>query len=702
LVKNFFIIFLAFLLLSICCFGNTNAATVSVAKSDQAEISLLGGSYNADKAQLGLKVQMQPGWHIYWRVAGDTGFPPVLDWSGSANFVSAQFLWPAPKRLRQELQPDNFVESYTYSDTVTFPIDITTRDLTKPLDISLHISYAICAETCIPGQADLALNMQPDFKSDENLKIIESAKKLVPQVNGAYGLKIESINKFLSPEGDKQFIKITASNVTNFLKGATILVEGGEHFIFNNPTADIKGKSARFTIPVTFTTDKKNLKGTNLTITLINGDDSVELTQNADTLTELANSPTQEKQKYSYKTLLIMIVFAFIGGMILNVMPCVLPILSIKILGILKHGGGKKSDVTASFLITALGILASFIGFALVTIWLKSSGEIVGWGFNFQQPYFIITLVIILTLFAANLWGLFEIRMPSHLTNLSAKSEGMLGYFMSGVLATTLATPCTAPFLGTAVGFSITRGAFEILIIFTAMGVGLASPYLIFSLFPEMITKLPKPGVWMVKVKHLMGILLAFAATWLIWVLSNQLGRVAAAVLLILSILKILKLWAANHVSLINKIKIPLLCIIILLAFIIPIKVADKSEVVKLHEDNNIWEEFKPEYIEPLVTNGKIVFIDITADWCLTCKVNKLVVLNSHEIKDTFEKMGVVAMKGDWTNRDNHIAEYLMKYERLGIPFNIIYGPGAPKGILLSELLSKKEVLDALQKASGK
>lgn len=701
MAKNIIILFLINLILSILFYEISNASGINTAKSDQAEITILGGSYNDNKIELGLSVKMQPGWHIYWREAGDTGFPPTLDWSGSANIAGIEFLWPAPKRIRQELQPDNFSESYIYSDTVTFPVIITAKDSTKPVDIVLHISYAICAETCIPGQADVRLNLQPEYKSPDNLKTIEAAKKLVPQENGTYGLKIETINKGVFEDSNKQFIEVTASNIKNSFKNADILIEGGEHFAFNNPNIAINGKVAKFIIPVTFLTDKKEFSDSYFRITLINGKESVELTKSGNDL-GITKTINPSKTAYSFRVLLLMIVFAFVGGLILNIMPCVLPILSIKILGILKHGGGKERDVTASFLMTSIGIMTAFIGFAILTIWLKSLGQVVGWGFHFQDSYFIITLVVILTLFAANLWGFFEINPPSFLTNVGTKYKGMAQHFMSGVLATILATPCTAPFLGTAVGFSITRGAFEILIIFTAMGIGLAFPYLLFSLCPKMVTKLPKPGAWMVTLKRIMGIFLAITAIWLIWVLSNQLGQLAAIILLLLSITKILKLWAANHFTLIKKLKIPLLIFIIILSFIIPLKISNKGDLVPQKVSRTIWEDFKPAYIPELVANGKIIFVDITADWCLTCKVNKLAVLDRDEIKDIFSEMGVVAMKADWTNRDIHIAEYIMKYERVGIPFNIIYGPGEPEGILLSELLSKKEVISALKRASGK
>lgn len=592
-------------------FSATNSAQI-----DQADVILLGGSYEGGKAQIGLNFKLKKGWHIYWRAAGDTGFPPTLDWATSTNIASNQISWPAPKRLKQQIQADNFMESYIYENEVTLPIAVTATEPSKPLDINLNASFAICAELCIPGNVDLSLKLEPGFKSAENMEIIASAQKLVPQEN----------------EG----------------KDKPVIVSS----------------------------------------------ESIEM--NKDAPTSAAKSPASEHPA-GMGIMVTMLAFAFIGGLILNVMPCVLPILSIKLLGIIKHGGGNKHEVKSSFLLTAAGIITSFLAFALITIWLKEAGEIVGWGLHFQQPYFIIALVVILTLFAANLWGLYEININ---LNLPQQTGGAIGHFMSGLLATVLATPCTAPFLGAAIGFAVTQGAFEIIVIFLAMGLGLAFPYLLFSVVPGLVTKLPKPGKWMIIIKKIMGSLLAVSAIWLIWVLSNQLGHMAAAILLILCIAKLIKLWACRHVEAIRKIRVPLLLLIIFLSFTIPVKISNYGEQKAAHED--MWEDFKPEQIAPLVANGKIVFVDVTADWCLTCKVNKLTVLNRAEIQAEFSRLNVVAMQADWTNRDPEIPKYLMKNKRAGIPFNIVYGPAAPDGIILSELLSKKEVLEALQKAEKK
>lgn len=679
-------------------YENTSLAATNYAKSEQAEITLFGGEYSGGNAQLALAFKLQKGWHIYWRIAGGTGFPPILEWNDSSNLDKVDFKWPTPLRDRQEIAPGNVLESYVYKEEVTFPIAITSIDASKPLDTSLHISYAICAETCIPGEANLSLSLAPDYKSIENLEKINAALRLVPHENGTNELKIESINKVIDSSG-KNIIELTASSDNDFKKDATIFIDGGEHFYFYNPTAKISGKTAIFRADATPLTGRKDFSGITFTTILQNNNKAVEVIISGDAIGIAKEKPSSATTQPSGMTLIFtMIIFAFIGGIILNVMPCVLPILSIKLLGVIKHGGGHRRDVTYSFLLTALGILVSFLAFAIITIWLKEAGNIVGWGLHFQQPYFIIALVVILTLFAANMWGLYEININIPMPH---NQKGMIGHFLSGMLATILATPCTAPFLGVAIGFAVSRGAFEIMAIFLFMGLGLAFPYLLFSLFPGLITMLPKPGKWMVTIRKFMGILLAISAIWLIWVLEGQLGRIAAIILLLLCIAKIIKLWAANHFKLLRKIKIPLIIFTIFLSFTIPIRVSNHADH-PLHSADDMWEDFHPEHIPGLVKNGKIVFVDITANWCLSCKVNKITVLERNEIKEEFLKLGVVAMQADWTNRNSEIGKYLMEHKRAGIPFNIVYGPGATEGIILSELLSIKDVQDALKKAGGK
>ena len=311
----------------------------------------------------------------------------------------------------------------------------------------------------------------------------------------------------------------------------------------------------------------------------------------------------------------------------------------------------------------------------------------------------ILTLVMILTAFAANMWGLYEIRLPSFICNKAAnkcEGESKTAHFFTGVFATILATPCTTPFLGTAVGFALTSDFATIFLVFLMMGLGMSLHYIILSIFPNIITKLPKPGLWMITTKYILGCFVALTAAWLIWVLSNQIGNPSAIMLfmLILTILYKVRISSSDNSQMASC------TALIIAAFISPIILAQKN--VNTINKNDLWQEFKASKIESLVNDGKVVLVDVTADWCLTCKVNKALVLDSEEIIKTLKDNNIVALRADWTNKNDNIAKYLKKYDRAGIPFNIIYGPKTPDGIIMSELLNKDDVLDAINKAKGK
>ncbi|HLO77012.1 MAG TPA: thioredoxin family protein, partial [Magnetospirillum sp.] len=318
--------------------------------------------------------------------------------------------------------------------------------------------------------------------------------------------------------------------------------------------------------------------------------------------------------------------------------------------------GAARGHVRAAFLASAAGIVASFLALAGAAVAVKAAGQAVGWGIQFQQPGFLAVMIALLLAFAANLWGAFEIRLPSALMNVGPSGVAhhtLLGHFLSGAFATLLATPCSAPFLGTAVGFALARGAGEIAAIFAALGLGMSVPYLAVALWPDLARRLPKPGAWMVTVKKVMGVALAATALWLGSVLAAQTGLTTAAP-----------------------------------------PAAGKTDIA--------WKSFDLTAVRQAVAEGKVVFVDVTADWCITCKVNKAAVVDRGAVAARLTGGGVVPMRADWTRPDDGIARYLASFDRFGIPFNAVYGPGAPDGIALSELLTEAEVLAALDKAAAR
>ena len=435
-------------------------------------------------------------------------------------------------------------------------------------------------------------------------------------------------------------------------------------------------------------------------------DFSLKIPQKIDqeSLDLIANKDAAKDQKMTHaKALILAAIFGIIGGAILNIMPCVLPVLSIKLISIINHSNAPLSRIRFAFFATILGILASFLFFASFTIAVISSGNSLGWGLQFQDPYFLIFLITILTLFSANLLGLFEISFQQILANfLNQKiTEGenerniFIPNFLSGILAVLLATPCSAPFLGSAISFALVSDSATILTIFMAIGLGFAAPYIILIFSPKLISLLPKPGNWMVKVKKIMALFLILTIIWLIYVLSNNIGDLAAIFAAGLSTLVILSFKIKS-----NFFRALAVGMLIISTFTLPQDFqtpTSKSAADKKYEA--AWQKFSEEKLTQYVNEGKVVLVDITADWCLTCKFNKVRVLNRKEIMELLESGQIIGLRSDLTKPNQKILNYMKSKGRFAIPFNAVYGPAAKNGLLASELLSKKELLELINQA---
>ncbi len=402
------------------------------------------------------------------------------------------------------------------------------------------------------------------------------------------------------------------------------------------------------------------------------------------------------------------LLFGLLGGLLLNAMPCVLPVLSLKLMGLVKSAAQERAAVIRGSLATTAGILVSFWALALAAILAKTAGAAVGWGIQFQQPTFVAVLALIVVLFCLNLWGLFEVPLPARLATWadSAGGEGLAGHFTAGLFATLLATPCSAPYLGPAVGFALAREPAEILAVFSAVGVGMALPYLLLALAPGSVRILPKPGPWMLHLKGFMGFLLAGAAVWLLYVLASQLSRERLAFIELALLAMALFLWARERIRRGSPWRVlALLGAGLSVAAAIGLAAgsaapspaeASRQEIVKRIP----WIPFEQREAERLAAEGSFVFVDVTADWCFTCKVNERLVLETETIAAAFEKHGVVPMKADWTNRDDRIAAFLAEHGKYGIPFYLLYRPGGEHQ-LFSELLTKEALLAALPPTTG-
>ncbi len=593
------------------------------------------------RLRLGLDFDLRPGWKIYWRTPGDAGYPPKLDWTGSDNLGDVAVLWPAPHRF--ELAG---LQNHGYAGRVILPLDAPIPHPGQPVQIRLTLDYLACAKICVPMQAKVSLDLPAgpaqasDFAHD-----IDRFAAQIPGDGARHGLRLLTMDT--RGQGDDSVLRVVVQ-ADPPLDHPDIFVEPAELASFDAPVLRLEdgGRRAILESKVVPGTLRAPLAENPVTVTLVDGLRSMEVT---------ATPQPAPQSSVLGGTLAAMAAVAALGGLILNLMPCVLPVLSIKVLGALGHGGGDRGHIRAAFLASAAGILVSFWLLGGAAIGLKLAGQSVGWGIQFQQPVFLAAMIAILLLFALNLWGLFEIPLPGFLSSLGGNGQGhhtVTGHFLSGVFATLLATPCSAPFLGTAVGFALAQGPVEIGTIFTALGLGMAGPYLAVALYPGIAQRLPRPGAWMIWVKRVMGVALAATALWLGGILATQTGLLKTA-----------------------------------------------TDGDRTGGNAISWIAFDPDDLTRRVQAGQVIFVDVTADWCITCKVNKATVIDRGEVAKRLSQADVVAIRADWTKPDSRIAAYLASFGRFGIPFNAVYGPKAPQGIPLSELPSEAEILAALDRA---
>jgi suppressor for copper-sensitivity B len=399
-----------------------------------------------------------------------------------------------------------------------------------------------------------------------------------------------------------------------------------------------------------------------------------------------------------------MLLLAALGGLILNAMPCVLPVLSLKLFGLVKSAGEGRRPVTFGSMATAAGILMSFWLLAAAAVAARSAGQAVGWGVQFQEPVFVALLILIVLLFCLNLWGLFEIPLPARLASWadSAGSRGLPGHLASGLFATLMATPCSAPFLGTALGFALGQPAGTVFAAFTAIALGMALPYLMLAAFPGALRLLPRPGPWMDRLKTVMGFLLAAAAVWLFYVMAAQLSRERLAFVQLATLAMALAVWwagiAAGAWRRVAAVAAAAAAISVLL---LAAGGAPGAATAAEPADGLIeWLPWDRAAAEGLAAEGRLVFVDVTADWCFTCKVNERLALETADVASAFERHGVVAMKADWTNRDDAITAFLADHGRYGIPFYLLYRPGR-EPYLFSELITEEMVIEAVEATAG-
>ncbi len=625
---------------------------------------------------LGLEFVLKPHWKIYWRSPGDAGYPPRIDWAGSQNLQGISTGWPAPQRFTAL-----GLETVGYEDHVVLPITARAAQPGQPLRLRAALSYLTCNDICIPYDTMLMLDL-PAGKgapsSDAGLIERFVAREPLRQQTTALSLRAATVLPGPHPQLE---LRVAAAPP---LQSPDAFVEANGITFGAPKVASDHGETVLRLAMAGPGAHAAARGGAWFDVTLVDGDRAFE-TSIVPTVAPTAPEPG---------VFLRILGVALLGGFILNFMPCVLPVLSLKLLGIAAVGGRARQQIRLGLLASALGVISAFLALACVTIMVRGAGLAVGWGVQFQQPLFLIFMMVLVTLFAANLWGLFEVPLPSAVAEWGAADggRGMLGNFVAGAFATLLATPCSAPFVGTAVGFALAAGAGDILAIFVALGVGLALPYLAIAALPRLVAWLPRPGAWMMVLRRVLGLALAATGLWLAWVLAAESGMIAALVALCLMVAVPIALYLLRRLPA----RAAAVAALVALAFLIPAALPAPPHGIAV---TGFWQPFDPNAISRLVKEGRTVFVDVTADWCLTCKLNDRLAIDTPAVRERLTAKGVVAMRADWTRPSDRIEHYLQGFGRYGIPFNAVYGPALPQGRALPELLTPGAIAAALDQS---
>jgi thiol:disulfide interchange protein/DsbC/DsbD-like thiol-disulfide interchange protein len=671
-----------------------------------------------------LKIDHDEHWHTYWINPG-TGYPTSLAWTLPAGFTAGPIVWPTPHVVKDTAGKvtGNGYEGRAFLFTqITPPADLAPG---ATVTLKATAEWLMCKDACMPGDAELTLTRPV------------TAEKPAPDMSIA-----RLFNNALAdlPRETKDWT-FTAQR-----QGRTVTLRiapregaahdlGDLHYFDENAVIDyvapqkLRREGAVYVLELALATEdaaaaapglkgvlvaSKSFSGLGPKAALVDTPFVVkEPVKAADAGDRSGDASTGTGNSAAAATAALpgTLLFAFLGGLVLNLMPCVFPVLGIKIMGFVQQSGSDKAKVVQHGLMFALGVLLSFWALAGLLLALRAGGAQLGWGFQLQSPAFVFGMAAFLLIFALNLSGLFEVGLSATGAGASLQSkEGLVGSFFTGMLATLVATPCSAPFLAPALGAALALSAGESFAVFTAIALGLALPYLLLSIFPQAIRLLPKPGAWMETFKQFMAFPLYATVAWLLWVLAAQTSGDDYALLLIAFALVLIAMaaWAYGRFGqsygkparqLAGRVFAAVLLVCGLwLGWPKEAGAAPSGNVQAGYQV--VWEKWSPEAVAAAQAAGKFAYVDFTARWCATCQTNKATVFSSQEVLDAFAKRNVVLFKADWTNRDPQITRELARWNRSAVPFNLIYAPGKPDPVVLPELLTGTKVLEALAQAA--
>ena len=677
-----------------------------------------------DTVLAGVQLKMETGWHTYWKNPGDSGQATEIKWQLPPGVTAGKIQWPLPKKL-----PPAEVTTYGYEDEVVLlvPLKIETNAPAGALNLAAKVSWLECKESCIPASANVEakINIGSETKTSADAATIESWRSKVPQTNAFYQFQASWDSP---PAGDIRPVIISNDSGgadKNFkYDSADFFPAASDNFEVQAATEILSPWSASITLRKQvkkFSDDwPKEISGV-IVVQLgkmrIGYEANAPIVESRTDVAPVSNFTGKNTETGATPVLPLMLLYAFIGGLILNIMPCVLPVIALKILGFVSEAKSEPRRVRKLGLIYALGVLLSFLVLAAIVIGVKAAGHHAGWGMQFGSPVFIVCLTTLVTLVALNLFGIFEVTLGGRALDTAgelASKHGAAGAFFNGVLATVLATPCTAPFLGAALGFAFLQSAPFIVLVFLTVGIGLASPYILLSWNPAWLKFLPKPGAWMEKFKIAMGFPMLATVVWLFNVAASTYGK-NVLWLGIFLVLVAFATWIFGEFFQRGRQRkgVALAVVLILLiggyAFALEKELnwrapfVETSSTGSLKESSNgiDWQRWSPEAVAKARSEGKPVLVDFTADWCLTCQVNKKTSIEISSVRKKLKDLNAVALLGDYTHFPDAITTELNRFNRAGVPLVLVYPKDASAPpMVLPEVLTPGIVLNALDRAA--
>jgi thiol:disulfide interchange protein DsbD len=648
---------------------------------------------------VGLHLRLEDGWHVYWKNPGDAGMPTSIAWTLPQGFSAGPMAWPAPRRI--DVPP---LTSYGYEGEVMHLTEIQVPADAKPgaqVPIRAKADWLVCKEICIPASADFSLSLPvspaPVDTDPARAEVFAKARSAAP-------MPLAGWQATAYREGDALLLQVVPDAA-----GAPHL-HGLEFF----PTREgvvanaVKqqfsrlgsGYGVRMTVSPQPIGELNGLTGVLVAEPGFGAARAVEID------VPFSPGPAPAAAASAGFGLAMALVLAFGGGLILNLMPCVFPVLAIKVLGVAQQAHGHSAKLRAHGLLFALGVVASFWAIAGLLLALRAGGADLGWGYQLQSPVIVAGLALLFFVLALTLSGVFQIGtgVQALAGGIRVRNEHADALF-SGLLATLVASPCTAPFMGAALGFALVQPALDAMLVFTALALGMALPYTVLCFLPALIRRLPRPGRWMETLRQALAFPLYATVVWLVWVLGQQAGidgaaKLLAALVVIAAALWVLGHWghAANGARLTARVAAAAL-IAGALVFAWPQGAPGPQPAARAE---GAWQPWSEGAVSSALAAGKPVFVEFTAAWCVTCQVNKRLVLNAADVEQRFVDLGVTRLRADWTSRDAAISAALARLNRSGVPVYALYSPAQREPLLLPEVLTRSVVLEALDRAASR